>query len=294
MNRIGLIDIDGHNYPNLALMKLSAWHKAQGDSVEFVNHLFEYDKVYQSKVFSFTPNNTTYVHASSIIKGGTGYNVSTQLPDQVEHTYPDYSLYSYPHALGFLTRGCVRKCSFCIVPQKEGALRANAEITEFWSGQKTAILMDNNVLASDHGLKQIEKIIDLGIRVDFNQGLDARYIARHPDIAQLLSKVKWYMPLRMACDTLDMLPIVIKATELLRKYDTKPVDYFVYILVKENIDDALYIVNELKKINIEPFAQPLVTETIIPTREQKQFARWVNHRAIFKTVEYKDYKGCQK
>jgi radical SAM superfamily enzyme YgiQ (UPF0313 family) len=165
--KTGLIDVDGHHFPNLALMKLAAYHKQQGDTVEWVNHLERYDKVYQSKVFTFTPDVSTFVQAGETVKGGTGYKMYRDL--FCDDTEPDYSTYTqYPHAYGFLTRGCIRRCPWCIVPEKEGYIRAYRDIETVLQGRKTAILMDNNILASNHGLQQLERIIDLKCRVDFN------------------------------------------------------------------------------------------------------------------------------
>ena len=154
------------------------------------------------------------------------------------------------------------------------------------------MLLDNNVLAHYHGLSQIELIITMGIKVDFNQGLDARIIADNPDIAELLSRVKWASPLRMACDTKSQMDSIEKATALLRKYGATPKAYFVYVLVKD-IDDALERVEFLRGLGLDPFAQPYIdfTGKNKATKEQKRFARWVNHKAIFKSVEYKNYKS---
>ena len=159
--KIGLIDVDGHKFPNFALMKIANYHRQQGDTVEWVNHWDRYDKVYKSKVFTFTPDNNFAIQADEIVKGGTGYKLYHDLfCDDVE---PDYSLYpQYLHAYGFLTRGCIRRCAWCIVPKKEGGIRAYRDIETVLQGRKTAILMDNNVLADEHGLRQLEKIIDLG------------------------------------------------------------------------------------------------------------------------------------
>lgn len=109
--KIGLIDVDGHHYPNLALMKLSAWHKSQGDTVEWWWGWGQYDRVYMSKVFdeTYTPDIPEPVNAAEIIKGGTGYGLDNRLPDKIEHIYPDYSLYpelTKDTAYGFLSRGC--------------------------------------------------------------------------------------------------------------------------------------------------------------------------------------------
>ena len=160
--KVGLIDVDGHHYPNLPLMKLSAWHKAQGDSVEWYEPLFSghCDRVYMSKVFSFTPDYEWCVDADEIIKGGSGYCIKLEngkehycaendkpLPPEIEHIYPDYSLYPeytgwgkplrQQTAYGFFTRGCPRGCGFCHVAAKEGKRsRKVAELSEFWGGAR--------------------------------------------------------------------------------------------------------------------------------------------------------------
>lgn len=153
--KIGLIDVDSHRYPNLALMKISAWHKRQGDDVEWYDVFAEhYDIVYKSKVFSFTPDyNIVISNADKIVKGGTGYAIhgaggehyikeeDTTLPDEIEHIYPDYDLYGIKDtAYGFLTRGCPRGCEFCIVGKKEGLCsRKVADLGEFWGGGKSRL-----------------------------------------------------------------------------------------------------------------------------------------------------------
>lgn len=287
--KIGLIDVDGHNFPNLALMKLSAHHKQKGDFVEFAN-IGNYDKTYMSKVFTFTNDYTpTFAELGEVMKGGTAYN-NDKLPEEIEHIMPDYTLYGVNKAYGFLTRGCPNKCGWCVVPSKEGKIRSNADITEFWNGQKEAVLLDNNVLAHKHGLEQIEKIIDLGIKVDFNQGLDARLIANNKSIAELLSRVKWSRYLRMACDTKSQMPFIEKALKNLNEFGFKNYRVFVYILVKD-IEDAYERAKFLKDKGCSPFAQPYrdFENNTEPTKEQKRFARWVNHKAIFKTIDYKNY-----
>jgi len=287
--KIGLIDIDGRNFPNLALMKISAYHKSIRDNVEWVT-LGNYDRTYMSKVFTYTSDHVNgFSSYGEIVKGGTGYNMEN-LPDSIDKMCPDYSIYPrFKDAYGFLTRGCPNKCSWCIVPHKEGNIRPYADIEDFLAGRKQAVLMDNNVLASDHGLSQIEKIIRLGIRVDFNQGLDARIIANNEDIAKLLGKVKWYKPLRMACDAVSQMPYIELAVRLLRKHGAKPQRYFVYVLVKD-IPDALKRVEFLRKLNVDPFAQPYIDfNGSIVNQESKRFARWVNRKAIFKSVEFENY-----
>ena len=204
--KIGLIDVDGHNYPNLPLMKLSAYHKAKGDSVEWYQPLISdhMDIVYMSKVFSFTPDYQYYVDADKIIKGGSGYAIKLvngkevydksqdiPLPDEIEHIYPDYSIYPEckDTAYGFLTRGCPRGCSFCHVAPKEGKYsRKVADLSEFWDGQKNIVLYDPNILACPDWKDLLQQLIDSKAHVDFNQGLDIRLMTAEK--AEMLSKIK--------------------------------------------------------------------------------------------------------
>lgn len=282
--KIGLHD-DNTGFPNLALMKLSAYHKAQGDTTERFIALMNYDKVYSSKVFTFTPSDDYLPNGT--IKGGIGYGEYGTLQDDIEHTCPDYDLYGQTYSMGFLTRGCIRQCSFCFVPRKEGLIRAHADVEEF-AKHRDVVLLDNNVLAHEHGLQQIEKMARLNLRVDFNQGLDARLIDN--SIAKLLSGLSWLAPLRLACDSVEMIPTIKKAVELLRWHNVTPSQYFCYVLVR-NVDDALEVVRALKGIYIRPFAQSLIDDSgSVATDEQKAFCRWVNHMAINKSTTWEDYK----
>lgn len=285
---IGLLDIDGHNYPNLALMKISAWHKAQGDHVEFATMFEHYDKLYKSKVFTFSPDNEYCYNTDEIIRGGTGYDIQSILPDEIDRMHPDYSLYNCEHAYGFLTRGCIRKCPWCFVPEKEGYIRPYMDIEEIIGLYKSAVLMDNNVLASDYGINQIEKIIKMGIRIDFNQGLDARLIT--DDIAKMLKCVKWLDGIRLACDTILSIEPVHGAIESLRwaNYHGR---ISVYVLV-DDLADAIKRIRFLKGMHVDPFAQAYRNkEGNEPSREQKDFCRWVNMKATFKSVMWENYNG---
>ncbi len=284
--RIALHDHENNGYPNLALMKLSAWHKAQGDSVEWFSQLFgEYDKVYSSKVFTWTETNP-YLPRDAVI-GGTGYDIAVTLSDEVESMMPDYGLYSdCDKSYGFLTRGCIRKCPWCFVPKKEGMIRAHQDIDDFLQ-HKEVVLMDNNVLAHKHGIEQIEKMAKMGINVDFNQGLDARLIDNAT--AKLLGKLKWKPSIRLACDSVEMIEPVRKAVELLRWHNATPSQYFCYVLVN-GIEDALERVRFLKGIYVYPFCQPYRDKKgTEPTQEQKTFARFCNHRAVFRSTTWEDY-----
>ena len=286
---IGLHDSDKTDFPNYALMKISAWHKAQGDVVEWWNPLLTYDMVYSSKVFTFTPENP-YLPENTI-KGGTGYGKYTELPPEIDAMFPDYSIYpKVNYAIGFLTRGCIRKCPWCVVPKKEGNIRPYRTWREIKRpDSRDIVFMDNNVLACPHGIEQIKDMGGANVRVDFNQGLDARLIT--PEIAELLSRLKWIRQIRMSCDTDQMLDVCLKAIKRLNDFGVKPYRIFVYLLVQD-IESAEKRAIALREIGADPFAQPYrdFINNTEPPEELKRFARWVNHKAIFKTVErFADY-----
>lgn len=283
---VGIHDADGGKYPNLALMKLSAYHKSLGREVITLGQHPHVDVIYSSKVFSFTdqPDLPTDI---PILSGGTGYGNENELPDHIEHIMPDYSIYNTGYSMGFLTRGCSRSCDFCIVPIKEGAIRENADIDEFLD-HDTVVLMDNNILAHDHGIYQLEKIADMGVAIDINQGVDARLIT--PEIARLFKRLTWKVPLRLACDNKGQIPALRKAIETLRWYNVTPSRYSCYLLVRD-IEDAKIRVRFLKGMGVDPFAQPYIPpDGSQPGVEQKRFARWVNHKAIFKKIPWEDYE----
>lgn len=202
--RVGLIDVDGRNFPNIALMKISAYCKSLGDAVEWYTPFGErYDVVYVSKVFSFTPDYDYEINADLIIRGGTGYAISlidgkeffdksenTRLPLEIENIFPDYSLYNITDtAYGFLSRGCPRGCSFCIVGRKEGRKSYKvANLNQFWRGQKNIVLCDPNILACKDWKDLLTQLADSKAYVDFNQGLDIRLMT--PEKIELLNKIK--------------------------------------------------------------------------------------------------------
>lgn len=281
--RIGLHDSDGTGFPNLALMKLSAYHKVRGDAVEWWNPLLLYDKVYSSKVFTFSPVNP-YLPLDAI-KGGTGYGLYNDLPQEIDAMQPDYSMYpDCGHAIGFLTRGCIRDCPWCVVPRKEGAIRPYRTWREVKRpDSRDIVFLDNNVLACPWGIGQMESMIGEDVRVDFNQGLDARLIT--PKVAKLLARLKWIRFVRMSCDTDAMLPVVLEAIRLLGAEGIKPYRLFVYLLVRD-IKSAERRALALRNARAEVFAQPYrdFEHNIEPTGEMKAFARWVNRKGIFKTT----------
>lgn len=296
---VGLIDVDGHGFPNLALMKIARYWKKQGAAVDWYSIFENYDIVYISKVFTFTPDyNQVICNADIIEKGGTGYKMYDKtLPAEIDKMQPDYSIYSHivdnKSAYGFLTRGCIRRCPWCIVPKKEGVLRPYMDIEEIAiEGRNKITLMDNNVLASDYGLEQIEKIVRMELRVDFNQDLDCRLVT--DDIAALLAKVKWLQYIRFACDTSAQLPHLFKACDLLKKHGYKG-RVFMNVLLTEDINECLDRINTIrayKDLKLDPFAQPYLDfeGKRNPPQWQKDMARWCNRKEIYYTTEFADFQ----
>lgn len=287
---VGLHDAEGGTkYPNLALMKLSAWHKAQGDSVEWFLPLKaqDYDKVYSSKVFTWTkPDPFLPAHT---VKGGTGYGMTLALPEEVEHICPDYSLYKgIDRSYGFLTRGCIRHCPWCVVPGKEGKIHANADVEEFLRHKKV-VCMDNNVLAHPWGIEQIEKMARLRVAVDFNQGLDARLI--DPAVAKRLASLRWIKNIRLACDSQGQMPSVERAVKNIREAGSRT-EIFCYCLIRNDVDEALHRLEFLRKLGVTPFAQPYrdFEGKTKPTPEQKDLARWANLHRFFKAMPWEVFK----
>lgn len=287
--KIGLIDVDGHHYPNLALMHISAYHKLRGDEVDWWNALDRYDRVYMSKVFTWTPDIDTVIMADDIRRGGTGYGIYDALPDEIEHCFPDYSIYPYATAAyGFITRGCIRKCPWCVVPEKEGEIRPN----ERWQDIKRPdsrdmILMDNNVLALSYGIEQIEEMSHADVRIDFNQALDARLVT--PEIAKMLARCKWITQIRFACDVPQMLPVVDNVVGMLTRLGMNSRRIMIYAMATE-IEEAEKRHIALQKMGVEIYMPPFRPfDGSEPSAEMKRFARWANRRAIWSKCSYEEY-----
>ena len=282
--KIGLVDVDS-KIPNLALMKISAYHKAQGNEVKMFDPLFDRpDLIYSSKVFKTTEQYSYFPIDCDVIQGGSGHDLDLKMNGIIESMCPDYSLYNSPFAQGFASRGCNRSCGFCIVPQKEGKLHPVADIHQFWRGQEHLMIMDNNLTGdSEHFNLILNQIIGNKIKVDFSQGLDIRLIDEEK--AKLLSKVKLWKQIRFAWDSMDLEEDVLKGIAILKKY-MLPYRLMCYVLIGWDTteDEDLYRVEMLKSLGVDPFVMPFDRES----EYQRRFARWVN-RHIFKTVAWPDY-----
>lgn len=305
--KIGLIDVDSHNFPNIPLMKISAWHKAQGDTVEWYDPMFSerMDKVYVSKVFSFSPDFEYHINADEVVYGGSGYCISlvngkevydkskdTDLPPEIEHIMPDYSLYGIEDtAYGFLTRGCPRGCHFCHVEAKEGrASRKVADLSEFWNGQKNIVLCDPNILACREWKDLLQQLIDSKAWVDINQGLDIRLMTEEK--AKMLKKIKmkeWHFAWDRYQDKDAILPKFKMFKELTDISERKLI---VYVLCNYDttLEQDLERIYTLREMGYWAYVMLYDKENIPQGHELKKLQRWVNNRFVFAKCErFEDY-----
>lgn len=289
--KIGLIDVDSHNFPNLALMKISAYHKGKGDSVEWWNGLKHYDLVYKSKIFddSYTHEVDYCINAEKIIKGGTGYDLDNKLPEIIEHQYPDYELYGInDRAYGFLTRGCVRNCKWCIVPEKEGMVHTVADLNEFWNGQREIVLMDSNITASKDCETLFEQLIRSGAWINFEGGLDIRLLTDKG--ASQINQMKTSM-IHFAWDNYEF-----ETYENLKRFralfNKRQRELRVYVLTNFNttIEQDLEKINKLFEIGYDPFV--MIYNKPKASKATKQIQRWCNNKRIFYSCS--DFDEYQK
>lgn len=311
--RIGLIDVDGHNYPNLPLMKLSAWHKKNGDFVEWYEawngYAEPYDKVYMSKVFSFTPDYDRPIYAKEVERGGSGYCIRLEggreiydkskekaLPYDIEHIYPDYSLYpelTQGTAYGFLTRGCPRGCHFCHVAAKEGQRSYKvADLSEFWRGQKKIVLNDPNILGCPEHMELLQQVTDSGALVEFNQGLDVRLVTEQN--LELIKTIRMKY-VHLAYDRIQDRDIVepkLRAFKDATGWDRRKVMVYILTNYDTTLAEDLHRIYFCRELDLDPFVMIYDKSNADPIYRKLQ--RWVNNDVVFWSVptfeEYQNYK----
>jgi hypothetical protein len=297
--KVALIDVDNMGkrniaFPNLPLMKLAAFHKAHGDNVEMWFALSRYDLAYKSKVFDFTPDLQYTVQAGKVIEGGTGYGLDNALPEEVEHIMPDYSLYpQFKAAFGFLTRGCPRKCPFCIVAPKEGGQSVKvADLSEFWSGQPLIKLLDPNLLACKDHEALLQQLIDSRAWVDFTQGIDIRLV--NDRNAELLKRVR-VKRIHFAWDNPqeDLTDHFKRFKEVSGIADYRKLGVYVLTNFNSTFEEDLYRIYTLRDLGYSPYVM-IYDKTNAP-RQIRKLQRWVNNRIIFATIktfeEYDERRG---
>jgi organic radical activating enzyme len=309
--KIGILDLDrqfNNNlnntnsykstlFPNLAIGKLTAYHKSIGDSVENALGFEHYDILYQVKVFSDTPDDLTVYNADKIICGGSGFDLDNKLPCDIEHCCPDFSLYgddfnaekySQKTAYGFLTRGCPRNCPFCIVGKKEGYKSEQvAELKEWYRGEKEIKLLDPNLLACKNAENLLQQLasVKAQCKVDYTQGLDVRFMTE--DFAKLICLTNPKM-LHFAWDRAeqDLTQMFVNVHKWLNKY--KKFDYAkltVYVLCNFNTshEQDLYRIYTLRDLGFNPYV--MIYDKPNAPKITRQLGRWVNNRRIFRTVD---------
>ncbi len=309
--KIGLIDVDNWNHlsnchPNLPLMKISAWHKKQGDDVSWCEPIVHYDIVYKSKVFSFTKDIDFEINADKIITGGSGYAIKLQngreifdcsvhrdLPDEIEHIYPDYSLYGINDtAYGFMSRGCPRGCFFCHVEAKEGRRSQKvADLSEFWSGQKYIELLDPNTLACPEWRDILQQLIDSNSYVNFNQGVDIRLMTEEKCAMLQSMRIR---QIHFAWDRYEDKELVFPKLQLFKEqtgwYRSK-VTVYVLVNYDTTIDQDLERIMMIRSLNFQPYVMRYDKEHIKRGSELNMLARWCNNKLIFwNQPSFEDYK----
>lgn len=303
--KIGLIDVDGHNFPNLALMRISAWHKSRGDEVEWWWGWDHYDIVYMSKVFSdaYTPDMPEPLNADVIIKGGTGYAITLvdgkevydkakdgMLNEEVEHMFPDYSIYPrFDFAVAMTSRGCPRGCAFCHVAPKEGRCAVKvADVSDFWNGQKKIEVLDPNITACREKRDLMRQYIETNAWINFNQGIDIRMV--NDDDINDLNQMK-IKRLHFAWDNPnDDLRESFKRFSLKSRIED-PSKKIVYVLTNfgSTLEEDLYRIYTLRELGFDPDVR--IYDKPHASRMIKDLQRWCNNRMIYKSCpKFEDYR----
>ena len=305
--KIGLIDVDGHNFPNLPLMRISAYHKARGDTVEWWWGFNHYDVVYMSKIFSdaYSPDIPEPLNADKVIKGGTGYCISlgadgkehfdksknNSLPQEIERCFPDYTIYpQYKFAVSLTSRGCPRQCSFCHVAAKEGCKSVRvASVYDFWQrgGQDEIQVLDPNITACRDKRELFREYLETGAMIEFNQGLDIRLL-NDDDIADI-NRMR-LKTLHFAWDNPNE-DLTAKFEKFSQKFRRNSNIGTVYVLTNYNstMEQNLFRIYKLRELGFDPYV--MVYDKENAPIEIRRLQRWCNAKWIFKRVpKFEDYK----
>jgi radical SAM superfamily enzyme YgiQ (UPF0313 family) len=286
---IGLLDVDGHNFPNFALMKISAYHKAKGDTVEWANPLFgRYDRVYASKIFTFSPDIDYTGYNCEIVKGGTGYDITSTLPEEIEHsTLMDYSIYpQHKFSIQFFSRGCIRHCPFCLVHDKEGYIHSVPPVQLNDRGGWIEVL-DNNFFANPDWHSAVDYLITKNLPVKLH-GVDVRIM--NEEQAYYLNKLHMKQNIHIAWD-LPSVDLTDKLKSILKYIKPYKITCYVLIGFNSTVEQDLYRLRRLKELKITPFVQPFrdYENKRKPTSYENDLARWANRMWLFKSMDFADF-----
>jgi hypothetical protein len=285
--KIGLVNVDS-KIPNLALMKLSAWHKSKGDDVKWWNAFESFEKIYASKIFTHT--SFPYLPKTTI-KGGCGFNLMTTLPKEIEHIYPDYGLYPIDYAMGYLTRGCINQCNFCVVPKKEGILHHHAELNEFWHGQKQLFLLDNALTDYRPAWQYLEEIRDKKIHLNLSQGFNVRTIQK--PCAEILTEINIWRgsQWKIAWDNPSEEKQILNGIKILTEAGINTWKIMCYVLVnfQSTLTEDLHRIQILDQLGIDPFIMVFDRYNKQTNSIYSHLQRWCNRPQIRKSCQFKEY-----
>lgn len=302
MKAASLIDIDNTGLPNLALMRLSTWLKGRGYSV----HLNEFKEgpVYASTVFSWNRTKAEALAQRGAEVGGSGLKLETSLMPEVEAVPADYSLYDLDYGWGFLSRGCPRRCEFCVVPKKEGKWHEVATIDELLHPQSNfLILLDNNFLGHrTWALERLREMRQRHIEVSFSQGLDIRYVTR--DVAKELANVDFWnlrhtaRQLTFAFDSVNSEAAVRRGVRYLVDAGIRPaqLQFFVLVGFDSDLEEDLYRINVLRSLKADAFVMAYrdpANGQVAQQTHVRHIARWANRR-YYTVCDFADYAPWKK
>lgn len=289
--KIGLLDIDGHNFPNFALMKISAFEKQRGNNTEWANNIFgQYDKVYASKIFTFSEDhNYMGLNSEEVIKGGTGYNIGGKLSPEIEYSkLMDYSIYPmHNYSIQFLSRGCIRKCPFCLVNEKEGEIKPAEPVVLNPKGEWIEVL-DNNFFANPEWKNSIDYLLKAKQRVNLH-GVDIRIM--NEEQAFYLNQLKLKRNIHIAWD-LPQIDLTDKIKEVVKYISPHKITCYVLVGFNSTKEQDLYRLSRLKEFGVTPFVQPYrdFKNERKPEQYELDLARWANKMWLFKSFEFKDFR----
>lgn len=289
--KIGLIDVDGHNFPNIALMKLASWHRLHGDVVEWAMPMFErYDRIYASKIFTFSPDfNPAEYTTDEFIRGGTGYDIKSRLPEEVDqHTGLAYDLYpKYPFSVQIYSRGCIRYCPFCLVHDKEGSIHTVQPMQ--WNPNAQWIeVLDNNFFANPEWRKAVENLKAQNLPIKFH-GVDIRIMDEEQAQALNSLRIKGYIHIAWDLPNIDL---TTQLETIIKFIKASKIACYVLIGFNSTKEQDLYRLNTLKRLGILPFVQPFRDYRNLRqiSQYEKDISRWANRAWLFKSMDFVDYE----